>query len=839
MARAAALGRTFLSIAACAVLGAGTLLATPRPVVANHSESTGFASGAVGCQRWLANPACIEWEHVSPEGEHVWRTVDEKAAPGASLRARHDFGFRETYGLDGGLRSVTISGTLTTSNTGGGTAHVDADYDVDIESPGASISVSGSVTSQNHGSDYILGNTQFRMSVECENDKFEYELETGAGGSEPTTASKAGSPSAQVDAAGGSCHIELDAGALSGTNQPAPGESGSTDLTFEITFATGEGPGCNGLQGVVTDGPLGVHDNALGGIRVQVWRDGQPTGTAVATDAEGRFCLPSSDGANAGSLKLRATLIDQRRSPPLFATHYHGSSVPSYVEVGIQQSDFGSGNLTSVAFSDPAMPYLSDLANIHWQATRFVDWLTDTLGWSAATIGPFTIQAFDDGGTRYLDKTVYIKAAGSPFTRRDEPYDNGPENAEWHEIVHHFEWALGIGSSTGTVCAGQVNHGGWTNAGTCDSLNEGFAMWLPTLASRDLDQGRGTGYATSFYANIAGLETQDFRPWSVALGSEGSVRQDEDLAVSVLLWDLVDDTPQEQGTINVTEGGLTVQVSDRISIPANELVNLLALAGAKTVTDVRDAVAASTLLPGSATARTIHLDADGSADISQLDALFLMHGFHPVRDLAAPAYQLGDEVSRTDHVPLTPQLLQPRSDIEEVPGSYIRLANGTPGPLTFTIDVTDPAEPRHQEVAVAANSTELVYLELPPYYPQAIEPGAGLPACGGPEVTPRTLTISVPTIEPKVLDSCAYLHAVVATTDGAAVTVSVGSGPFGAGASPGQAAPSAAPAAGGPAAEQGLSPIVLIMIGAAAIVLIGVGLVLGLRRRRAPTGPAP
>ncbi len=168
------------------------------------------------------------------------------------------------------------------------------------------------------------------------------------------------------------------------------------------------------------------------------------------------------------------------------------------------------------------------------------------------------------------------------------------------------------------------------NDTTCDSLAEGFAMFLPTLASLDIDAGLGAGYATPRYSVFGSLEDNGYRPWS------GPRRiQREDFAVAQLLWDLADDTPNEPADWASSpargQGGTVeyADTTDRVALDGVRLVHLLAFANPTTVADVYDDLVADRNVAAPLKTADLDINGDGAPELSPLDGVFVEHGFHP------------------------------------------------------------------------------------------------------------------------------------------------------------------------------------------------------------------
>jgi len=593
-------------------------------------------------------------------------------------------------------------------------------------------------------------------------------------------------------------------------------------------------PSC-ALKGVVRDGTASDgHQNPLEGVRVQLWRGSNPVGDPVATDTTGTYCIPAEHGVtDPGAYSLRATLIDAANNPPLIEVRRNavGTEAES-TEVQVSRSDFGSEHV-DVIFTGNT--HLQDDANMYWQSKRFVDWVIEKLGVPPTTFGHVVIQTFSGGTTRYGDNTVYIQDSDSPYAQRNGPYTECPKNCEWHEISHHIGHVLGIAdSATAAACQGRTNHAGYANTSTCDSLSEGFAEFLPVLASLDIDAGRGNGYATTQYS-IAGLDmaNDDYDPWTTTIGVDGVTQSREEFAVAQLLWYLADDVPSSDTVETVDPADPSqalLAVDDKVALGGVNLVHLLAQAHPQTVADIYDALEASPSVPLAMKTRDPAYAPGVTQDISPLDEEFLAHGFYPVHDQTAPAYDVGDPISRSDYLPGSTGLV-PRRNAPHVPGEAIRLQNTTASAIEFTISLSFPrpsgTQPKVDEyrISVPAASELLFPLEVAPYWRHVITKAADMPACGGPDQRLVTIQLSGPGIAARTLDSCEYLHDVLKAIDGAALS-------YGGSLA---ATPTAPAAAVPPIAPAGADSPIGVALGSAAVVLEvfgAAGLWVRSRRRR-------
>ena len=643
-----------------------------------------------------------------------------------------------------------------------------------------------------------------------------------------------GDPSVDADlvAGKGFCRLDLSFEATAETeygNFIQEKEQASASVTFDLTV-TAAPTKCD-LAGTVRDGDpdVDLHANPLRGIPVELYAGGKATGIRAVTGADGKYCL---HGVEKKAYELRAELSDAAHDPSIFRTLHGSSSSAESASRPVAETDLGEDEFDLDFTKTTDKPWLADVAAIHYEATRFVDWLISSGVATAAELDKFTILTGSSHGTAYdvALRLLYLQESDTPYAQRLAAWSECPENCEWHEIGHHVGHRLKVAATESPQCVRQVNHGGWLNSSTCDSLSEGFASFLSTLGSLTIDNGRGTEYATPDYSLFGNLDDDSFFPW-VMVGTKGGIVGKEEFAVSQLLWDLIDDTPNEQSLVPIVDPLRSVVSPDGIAIDAASLVRLMAREQVVTVTDIHDALVSSDLVSASDKQPSVDLNADGTADVSALDAIFLVHGFHPLHDANVPWYVVGDPVSTTDRAPIDQTTGTPlssasgvpltfREHVERTAGAAITFTNGTGASVDYHIDVTYPATASHWTVSVGPNSTVTVPIELPTYWTGVVDPTAGLPACGGENQRLVTLALSGGELEDKKLTNCEYLHAVTAATGDSALS-------FGTPVS----TPTSPPA---PAGGSGGSPVV--MLGVAIIAIAAVGLIaFGFAKRRRPS----
>jgi hypothetical protein len=818
-----------------------------------------FTAGQAGCS---GNPPlgpddCRSWEEQLATGSASSWELDKEVGltvSGGAMAAKGTANAVELDNADETLGSLTLTATLEATLTGGGNGAARLDFTANFPVSSETISVIGQASVEGHGTAIIGGSGDIEVTVGCaEEPELQRRLQVlgGAHGGEAgrlNDDAKSESINATVTAlpqADGSrfCSMRVFMDAQAGTNRANPGsEHGSGKATISLTIlAGGAAPSATpslgdcALAGTVLDGDFAAdgHANKLAGIRVELLKDGAVLGSPVGTGQDGRYCMPWDavpqaipGTADAGSYELRATLIDMTHQPPVFHTEHQDSQEPISVLFDVDGADWGVASVELPFTQTDTRPWLPDIANIHWQSARFVDWVLDVLQVPPADIGGFRIRAFDPEGSHYTrsDNVAHIGDDDSAFDTRNTALSDNPENGEWHEIAHHLGRILGVAPfGTAVACQGRSSHGGWTNASTCDSLGEAFAMYVSTIASLELDLGVPGGYATPNYAGFGSSEDNDWAPWSSEPGPGTTRIYREDLGVMRLLWDLQDDTPSETAvTVARSRSGgalVGVTVHDRIALGGTNLIGVLASLKPETVADVYDFLSTTSTIDASLRTPTVDIDGDGSADLSAIDEVFLMHDIRPLGTTGL--YEVGSQLG---HTPPGAAGLADRRNLEHVAGSVLRLVNTGTGVATFTVSITSESGASAFTIPVAPGATLDIPTSLGPYSNQPLPEGAALPACGAEGARVSTLAVSGPGGVSESVDNCDFSHRVVATAaDGAALTVTA------AGSEPGA---SGVPAPGPGASGGGVPIIVIVGIVIVALVVAG-GVLLFVRRRNA------
>ena len=452
-----------------------------------------------------------------------------------------------------------------------------------------------------------------------------------------------------------------------------------------------------------------------------------------------------------------------------------------------------------------------DLATIFYRTRQFIQWvrlrLTQNTGpmvslFAFATNDPNGCGGgpIDSNDASYCpsDNAIAMGALASDYRNRDgvidgpsgtgDPEDDAPENGEWHEFTHHlYYWFV---NKRDLCIAGFVNHAGYDNPDTCDSMDEGFAMFLPTLAARDID-----GTSDAEYDDFGhDLDAHKFKPWGYRIGPV-FIRDPtmEDFAVAGLFWDLVDLNGDTYDSEVIGSDGVhrPVVYTDTIGISIAQLWNILVASQPATVVKLRAALGQPAV--------TIDLDGLSPADVAPIDVPFLMHGFHPVDsdDVIIGSHDTyhyritnisprNAKVGHTDHVRRNAvgtivKTMIPRSGTPREPGANVEVTVQDAGgvtidgaALTFTLSYPG-GKVGTTTRRLGTGDRVLVHLEVPPYFDYLLPIGASLPACDPTNdyvvtVTLRAEVNGVLSNESPTFDNCTYMRAIAATTGPAALS---------------------------------------------------------------------
>lgn len=567
------------------ILGAGALLAAlvapgAAPVLAGGGGGGSSASTALrlACSAGSGLPTdqCVEVILDAPAGVRSWSTTSprEVTAGSGTMAGNTEFRYDETWVGDT-LQSVTIRGHMSASQTGGGTAQADANYRTGAAGPHAAVTITGSLSFLASGTSVAIGSGGSHLRAGCGGDEpLELDAEGAAGSGEAPAFTQTTPVSVTLLGGEDECDIEVSLSAGTGTNQATTSDQNATaDAEVQLTISFGPAPSptpdvCT-LKGQVSDtGGVERAGNTLAGVKVELLASlsngGPSLAEPVATDAEGEFCFRLPAGSPSGDATLRATLVDFTHTPPLFETRHGADPDPVFAERVIHSTDAGRDDLDVNFVPTADRPWLADVATIHYQSQRFMDWIIEDLEIAPGLVGP-VVMVTGAAATNHsaLEHRIGISEADTLFAQRSDAASECPENCEWHELAHHVAAAVGIApTATATECADRTPHGGWSNTSTCDSVAEGFASFLSTLGSIDIDANSGPGYATPEYSVFGSFEDNGRKAWLSWTSSTGAPRFGEDHAFAQLLWDLYDAGTGELELIGVEDDAAGANARD-------------------------------------------------------------------------------------------------------------------------------------------------------------------------------------------------------------------------------------------------------------------------------------
>ena len=850
--------RRLLVLACMAVVVAAVI---PPPGRAGDGDVVGRTSGAIECKSYQyersngskgATPMmpCDEltWSEDVHDGPtwSFWdrRDFDGRARNGITYSQTVDqrAHFEKTFDAQGDLSGIEVGADLVSTVSHAGDTKTTLELQIPFETTAPTVRLDDTFEVSATGTDNWAARAQGDISVDCSaapDDASVHEHHRLLVGGRDVTRRNEGDNTfgGSIATGNGQCTLRVKVEIAARNSDIIKSDhSAAVELHLQLALTI---PPCD-LAGYVRDGVPGhLTDpfHVMTGIPVELLNDQQTVVQRTVSDDRGRYCFRA---VPTGAYKMRATLIDGAHDPFIFQTIHEPSSDAVVTEKEVTEGDHSRQDFDIDFAGTAEFPLKHEVAAVHRESTRFVNWLLGAGIITVAEIGTFFINTDvpDDVGTSYSNpgRLVSIQRSDTRFAIRSGPATECPENCEWHEIGHHVGFRLGIPVEGSPACGGRVNHGGWRNETSCDSVIEGFPTFLAALGSLSLDAERSGGYATSQYAHLFDVEGNGFMPWTMYESTRNGQLGREDFAVSQLLWDLVDSTPGEFQPVAIsTDAGLKlVRVPDTIQIDGSTLVRFLADTGSATVADIRSQITLGDLLSEAETNRSIDLDGDDVADISAIEAAFLIHGFHALPDHEEPIYHLGDPIGSTRRQAVNPSTGLPLPDAAVVDrdkmyaakSSAIRLENASASDVTFTVEITYPASTQQWDVIVPANGSELMGLELPPHA-ASIRSDRELPPCDVEDHRLVTVSISAPGIEPMTFDNCAYAHAIADATGEHAMVYGVGA--TGSGEPRASAGPGASPASvdtGG----TGQPPIVLLALVVGAIVVVVVAVIV-LRRR--------
>jgi hypothetical protein len=582
------------------------------------------------------------------------------------------------------------------------------------------------------------------------------------------------------------CHFDGSSWSLM-SPEPGPSPAGMWGTRLSDVFAPGQGGKIwrylryvGPVAGDVTDG----HGNPLREVNVALLEEGGVV-AETATDDQGSYQLYMPRDSACG-YRARVTLKEGTTTPPTFQIRYgvlspHDGPVayaetqvlgmpdpPFHLEHDISFAD------TAVLDTDATIPlvFLDDMANIYFRTKQAVDFATDELNVTLDEDLPIDVNTWSMSGTLYLPgrTSIFISLhdSDSDWEDRNDPNltDEGPMNAEWHEFFHHLM------EDTITIPTREVtstNHGGYANPSTRDSWTEGYAEFWPMVLKDHLGLPN-----PDLYDRHGSLEF-NWAAWSRLMGHSR-----EEFAVASLLWDLYDSNAEYVGRLAViTPPGnpsithtIGITYDDHLDLSLQQMWDVIGstkYSALRDVYDVYEAFRAAGYGQGDVD-NDGDIDGDGSRDLTDLDELFILHGFFADTD-GDFYYREGDAVGRAADTTRPDRRKQPKIEGANLSVSINDL-DGAPlsgGYLVVEVDFPDDSFDYTYETILDQATGELVYFELPPY---DLDPRSQdvLPP-PDPEsdfVVTATLHATVRGVESEEqfsFDNVAYWNAVVSTTE--------------------------------------------------------------------------
>jgi len=289
---------------------------------------------------------------------------------------------------------------------------------------------------------------------------------------------------------------------------------------------------------------------------------------------------------------------------------------------------------------------------------------------------------YADLGT-YLD-SVRATGSGIYFCDKDSASElpDRPVNDEWHEMGHYLLRDM-YDFSDGKP---YVNHAGYNNPSTNDSLVEGFAEFIGMLVNEW--QGHPIPYIYPIYDGAKNLET-DIKVWDF-----------EEYAVAGILWDLHDSgTETNQGFVingtRVNPSKVLTAFDDNVSLDAKTIIDTFNADEPKTLVDLYNSF--SSIVPK-----------------SDLDMIFVNHGaFADIIQRNQIHDSWNETISQTGK---TPDRLIRLKALQTLPGSFI--VSDADAKYDVTFRHAQPFSYYDYSYIVSMKAGKLTYFEMPPeYYP--------------------------------------------------------------------------------------------------------------------------
>ncbi len=191
---------------------------------------------------------------------------------------------------------------------------------------------------------------------------------------------------------------------------------------------------------------------------------------------------------------------------------------------------------------------LDEVGAVYYHTKQAFDFWNDTVGVALNHDLPEDVVVYDNGGTRHdnhfsPEHNIYIRAADMVYN------GNRPMNREWHEFAHHVN---GDGWEHSTVPgfaawwpfhnhggAADVNHDGWWNECTSDSLAEGFAEFSSAFMKGEGVDSDAPPLSKWLYTAGWGVVNLELNENQALDRLDGSSTREEYI-VARIMWDFYD-----------------------------------------------------------------------------------------------------------------------------------------------------------------------------------------------------------------------------------------------------------------------------------------------------------
>ncbi|HKC24744.1 MAG TPA: hypothetical protein VKF32_08365, partial [Thermoanaerobaculia bacterium] len=353
-------------------------------------------------------------------------------------------------------------------------------------------------------------------------------------------------------------------------------------------------------------------------------------------------------------------------------------------------------------------------AEVYWHIWRQIHVMVPSASLPAAKRSPPLEIALHAEDTHYCPDAFGTRcpAASSIGVGNTDSLPGANPDVLWHEFGHHvLEEIYEAPAITPPGSGVALNHGGFANDYTSDSVEEGFATFWSAASSRLLSKDRNR--ELGLYRLLSEFKTE---PITLETNYQASnprrpeyslpAPPHEELAVAGLLWDLLD-------THAETETRYGVNLTDSVALG---LTNVVALFDAKPNSVLKIYQTLKARYPGLA-----------------IDSVFLLHGlfYDKKGDFL---YHEGDEVGRTANggewsgwtigesvdtaVTLGPR--PARESPKPIPGSFVKVAlkgpDGSPVAVS-QVEVSIEYGPGFEELSTTNTllvTDGNVYFQMPP-----------------------------------------------------------------------------------------------------------------------------